>query len=291
MKDPLIFGREGEPLHFLHANGYPPESYRAFLSQFTVDYQVVASYLRPLWPEEDYKPFLDWTLFRDDLLAFFDSLAGRTLVPGSRWQGERRIIGMGHSIGGTVTLMAALQRKDLFRALVLIEPVLFTPWASSLLQVLKGLNLLNRIHPLIRRTRRRRRDFASPEEMFENYRTKHVFSRLSDRVLRDYVEGLAAPAEQGGVTLAYAPEWEAQVYNTGGMYDRQIWDSLPELDLPVLVIRGKGTSTLSKRAVHLLESGLPRGEIRELPEAGHLAPLERPAQVFRVIRDYLNSLP
>jgi pimeloyl-ACP methyl ester carboxylesterase len=197
---------------------------------------------------------------------------------------------MGHSIGGTVTLMAALRKRDLFRALVLIEPVLFPPWISALLQVLKGLNLLSRIHPLIRRTRRRRRDFASPEDMFGNYRTKVVFSRLSDRVLRDYVEGLAAPNDQGGVTLAYPPEWEAQIYNTGGMYDRLVWESLPELELPVLVIRGEETDTLSRRSVHLLEEGLKRGEIRELPEAGHLAPLEQPVQTAGAIKDFLGSI-
>lgn len=289
MKDPLIFGREGKPLHFLHANGYPPESYRTFLSQFTAEYQVAASYLRPLWPDAEYHPFLDWTLFRDDLLAFFDSLAGRPRLPRSRWQKERAVIGMGHSIGGTVTLMAALQRKDLFRALVLIEPVLFPPRMSFWLEKLNWLGLLSWIHPLIRRTRRRRKFFDSKQEMFENYRGKAVFSRISDRVLRDYVDGLAAPTGDGRVTLAYPPEWEAQIYNTGGVYDRQVWKRLPELDLPVLVLRGEETTTLSRRSVRLLKDGIPGVRIVELPETGHLAPLERPERVGQEILNFLKA--
>jgi pimeloyl-ACP methyl ester carboxylesterase len=290
MKEPLIFGRKGKPLHFLHANGYPPESYRAFLSQFTAEHQVVASYLRPLWPEERFRPFLDWTLFRDDLLRFFDSLGGRPLLPRSTWMKERAVIGMGHSIGGTVTLMAALQRPELFRALVLIEPVIFPPRVSFWLEKLNWLGLLQRVHPLIRRTRRRRRVFASKQEMFANYRGKAVFSRLSDRVLRDYVDGLAAPTGDGRVELAYPPEWEAEIYNTGGVYDRQLWKRLPELDLPVLVIRGKETNTLSRRAVTLLKDSLSDVLIRELAEIGHLAPLERPEQVARAVQDFLDAV-
>ena len=288
-KTPLIFGRSGKPLHFLHANGFPPEAYRTFLSPFTTDYQVVASYLRPLWPEEDFQRFLDWTLFRNDLLDFFDHLHAYTQLDRETWQGPNKVIGMGHSLGATVSLMAALQRPDLFRALVLIEPVLFPPWLSLLLETAGGWGVLERFHPLIRRTRRRKVRFASREAMFENYRGKTVFSGLSDRVLRDYVDGLAVQ-EGKGVRLAYPPAWEARIYATAGFHNRQIWEQLPGLKPPVLVIRGETSDTLGRRAVQLFQHKLPEARVRELSGLGHLAPLEKPERTAREVDDFLEKV-
>lgn len=290
MKDPLIFGRQGAPVHFLHANGYPPEAYRTFLSPLTTEYQVVASYLRPLWDEVEYRSFLDWTLFRNDLLDFFRQLGGRGVLSRARWVGDHQVIGLGHSIGATVSLMAALSRRDLFRALVLIEPVLFPPWKSYLIEKSAWLGLLSRFHPLIRRTRRRKTHFSSREAMFRNYRKKEVFQDIPDQVLRDYVEGLARDTASGGVSLAYDPRWEAQIYATGGIYDRQLWKLLPELDLPMLVIRGEHSDTLSRKGLERLVDRAQRMEGAEVPEAGHLAPLERPQAVSHLVREYLSRL-
>jgi len=53
----------GEPLHFLHANGYPPDCYQPLLELFKTNYHVFGMLLRPLWNHsrpneiEDWKPF------------------------------------------------------------------------------------------------------------------------------------------------------------------------------------------------------------------------------------------
>ena len=87
---------------------------------------------------------------RQDLREF---LSGR---PGGR------PVGVGHSIGAIVTLRAALRDPGKFKALVLIDPVLFVP--SFLLQwnIIRGLGLGNKVHPLIPGTRKRRRTLAWP---------------------------------------------------------------------------------------------------------------------------------
>ena len=41
--------------------------------------------------------------------------------------GWRDVIGVGHSLGGVLTLYAAIRRPDLFRALVFIDPVFLPP--------------------------------------------------------------------------------------------------------------------------------------------------------------------
>ena len=68
------------------------------------------------------------------------------------------------------------------------------------------------LHPFIRIAKKRRRKFQSREAMFDNYRQKSVFKRLSDDSLYDYVEALACPNPEGEFELCYSPEWEAQIY-------------------------------------------------------------------------------
>ena len=72
--------------------------------------------LRPLWPDSNPNDIQDWKPFSDDLLRFL--AAARQPAP---------VIGVGHSIGAIVTLRAALRDPGKFRALILIDPVLFVP--------------------------------------------------------------------------------------------------------------------------------------------------------------------
>ena len=44
-------GGSGPPLHFLHANGYPPECYTPLLELLQTKYRVFVMYLRALWPD------------------------------------------------------------------------------------------------------------------------------------------------------------------------------------------------------------------------------------------------
>ncbi len=288
---PLRFGDQGPLLHFLHANGYPPEAYRAFLSLFSSEYQVRASYLRPLWLHSDPDEVEDWTPFREDLLHFLRS----ERVRGERGNGSGenldRAVGVGHSLGGTVTLMAALKSPELFQALVLIEPVIFPFWLRAAFRMLSGVGLLMQIHPLIGRTLKRKRVFASERAMYDNYREKRVFRRIPDEVLRDYVQGLARPRPDGKVELAYPPEWEVKIYQTGGMADRHIWSSLGNCALPVLLIRGEETDTLVMSVVRRMEGRLSNLTFVNLSETGHLAPLEAPHRVYDHVQDFLHSLP
>jgi pimeloyl-ACP methyl ester carboxylesterase len=81
----------GLPLHFLHANGYPPGCYKPLLELLQTQYHVFGMLLRPLWPDSKMNGLRDWHPFSDDLLNF---LSARGIDP---------VIGVGHSVGGIVT--------------------------------------------------------------------------------------------------------------------------------------------------------------------------------------------
>jgi len=288
MIDPLILSQAGSPLVFAHANGYPPGAYRTFLEPFLEDYQVEAIYLRPFWPGSDPDQLRDWRGFRDDYLEYIITRMDQVRSGGS-FPSSQKMIGIGHSVGAMTTIMAAIQRPEYFRSLVLIEPVLFTRARGALTRLIAPFNILRRVHPLISGTLKRKRSFSDREAMFKNYRVKKIFQRLSDQVLSDYVSGLALEKPDGRVGLNYSPEWEARIYETGGLADWYVWKNLSRISLPVLVIRGEQTNTLQPITSHNMVKKMDNGKGVTVPGAGHLLPLEKPHQTAEIILDYLQT--
>ena len=285
----------GLPLHFLHANGYPPACYKSFLELLQTQYHVFGMLLRPLWPGSNPKEIQDWKPFSEDLLSFLDSRQPGFDTSEKNTHSTQRtpVIGVGHSIGAVVTLRAALREPGKFRALVLIDPVLLVPSFMLRWQLVRMLGLADRLHPLIAGASKRRRTFDDLETTFRGYRSRNIFRYMSDENLRDFIEGITRPAGNGGYELVYSPEWEAQIYRTS-LQDFDIWRGLPHLEVPTLFIRGAETDTFledAARFVHRTASRVKRKQpgvrVETLEKSTHLLPLERPQEVFNIIQSFL----
>jgi pimeloyl-ACP methyl ester carboxylesterase len=157
------------------------------------------------------------------------------------------------------------------------------------MRLTRPFRLLHRFHPLIKGTLKRRTSFPDQESMFKNYRKKPIFQKLSDEVLRNYVQGLALPNPDGSISLRYSPKWEARVYEISGLADWFVWKNLAKIHLPVLVIRGAITDTLWASTLDQMIKRLPNGTAFTMEGAGHLAPLEKPKLLAKIVRDYLES--
>jgi pimeloyl-ACP methyl ester carboxylesterase len=270
------FGGAGQTLHFLHANGYPPACYKSLLELLQTQYHVFGMLLRPLWEESKPQEINSWHVFSDDLLRFLSD------------HKTDLVIGVGHSIGAVVTLRAALHDPGKFRALVLIDPVLFVPSFIVKWQFARTLGLADRLHPLIAGTKKRRRTFDNLETVYRGYRNRRIFRYMSDENLRIFIEGMTQPRSDGSYGLAYSPEWEAQIYRTG-MQDFDIWRGLPELEVPTLFIRGAETDTFLENAAKFVKRKQPKARVETLEKSTHLLPLERPREVFDIMQSFLHE--
>jgi pimeloyl-ACP methyl ester carboxylesterase len=266
----------GPPLHFLHANGYPPECYQPFLERLQTQYHVFGMLLRPLWQDSSPYDILDWKPFSDDLLQFLASQSAP-------------VIGVGHSIGALVTLRAALRDPSKFRALILIDPVLFVPSRLILWKLFFALGLGDRVYPLIRRAKKRRRMFDNLEQVFHRYRGRNVFGYMSDENLQNYIKGITRKTKDG-YELRYSPDWESQIYRTG-LQDFDIWRGLPKLEVPTLFLRGAETDTFLENAAALIKRMQPRACVETLERSTHLLPLERPQEAFDIVKSFLQEIP
>jgi pimeloyl-ACP methyl ester carboxylesterase len=265
----------GLPIHFLHANGYPHRCYKPLLELLQTEYHVFGMLLRPLWNGSKPEEIRNWHPLSDDLLQFLKDQPAP-------------VIGVGHSIGAIVTLRAALRDPAKFRALVLIDPVLFVPGFMRRWHIVRLLGLGDWLHPLIRGAKKRRRSFDNLETVYRRYRNRSVFRYMSDENLRILIDGMTVPRLNGGYELAYSPEWEAQIYRTG-MHDYDIWRELPKLQVPVLFIRGAETDTFMEKAARLVKRKQPRAQVRTLEKSTHLLPLERPQEMFELMQSFLKE--
>ena len=271
------YGGSGAPLHFLHANGYPPDCYQPLLELLKTQYQVFGMTLRPLWNNSKLEDIASWHPLSDDLLRFLSD------------RGTGPVIGLGHSIGGIVTLRAALRAPAKFRALILLDPVLFKPSFLVMWNFIRAIGLGNKLHPKISGAMKRRRTFDNLELVFRGYRARNVFKYMSDESLRAYIAGIARQKPDGSYELAYSPEWEARIYLTG-LRDFDLWRELPKLETPTLIIRGAESDTFLKDAARLVKQKQPKVKIETLEKSTHILPLERPQQVFNIMQSFLQTL-
>jgi pimeloyl-ACP methyl ester carboxylesterase len=270
------FGNNGLPMHFLHANGYPPEVYKKLFELLQNQYHLFGMKLRPLWDDAKIADVKHWSIFSDDLLRFLP-----TVTPDSA-------IGVGHSIGATVTLRAALQDPKKFRALVLLDPVLFVPSFIFMWKIIYSLGLGKRLHPKVVGALKRRKTFDNLEILFQRYRTREVFKYISNESLKNYIEGITKQKPDGTYQLVFSPEWESHIYLTG-LRDLDIWNNLHKLKIPTLIIRVVASDTFLENAENLIRKKNSKIQIQVLERATHIFPLEYPQEVFERINKFIVS--
>jgi pimeloyl-ACP methyl ester carboxylesterase len=273
----IDFGGTGMPIHFAHANGYPPACYRPLFSLLAKNYHVISMLQRPLWQNSNPNEIKDWHPFSADLINFLDQ------------QSLDSPIAIGHSLGGIASLRAAILEPDRFKALILIDPVLFSPLQIIARRLKWSMDMWYRFHPLIKAARYRRRKFTDVESIFTGYRRKPVFRYMDDDNLWAYINGIIIPDPDGGYKLLFSPEWEMRIYATGIWNNLDLWRNITKIKIPILIIRGEETDTFLITAANLLKKRLPSSKIVTIDKTTHLVPLEKPNKVNNIIVNFLQE--
>ncbi|RMF77583.1 MAG: alpha/beta hydrolase [Chloroflexi bacterium] len=275
MPQPIYeFGGAGRVIHIALANGFPPETYKPLLDPFTAQYRVVSLPPRALWPDAGSPQQLrSWRDMAADLLT------------GMRDYNLSDVIAIGHSMGAVATMLAAIAEPARFRGIILLDPVFRPSRDLLLLKIFRAIGLQKRL-PLVQGALDRRSHFDNLDEAFDYWRGKALFKHWPDELLWHYTKGITRPAANGGVELAWSPQWEAQYYMT---VFTESWREIPKLRdlLPVLMIRGGTSTTLQSREFERIRQLLPNATLEEVPGYGHLFPHDDPETTRRIISDWL----
>lgn len=176
-------------------------------------------------------------------------------------------------MGGTSSLLAAAARPEQAKALVLFDPVIFTP-------ALAPPEMTD--NPLAEGALRRRAVFPSKAAALEAYTGRGAFRSWSPAQLADYVEAGFRDGGDGQVTLACTPAWEASNFRTHN-YDP--WAAFRATRCPIRILRAEigSTARLEQGQAELEATG--RVHVETVPGTTHFLPMERPDLVRRVLAE------
>ncbi|NMP32586.1 alpha/beta hydrolase [Thalassotalea sp. M1531] len=266
------FSRHGEHVHFYGANGFPTKVYRSFINLLAENYTVSSLHNRATWPNQHPPKKLNWSIYADDLIRYLDSYI------------KHPVIGIGHSMGATTTLLAAIKRPDLFCKLVLIEPAMSSPVVSKLLPLIP-FQLAKRIQP-IKYTVKKPAQWRSEQEFYNDCRQRRVFKRISDENLAVLAKhSLYQELEQLN-TLKFPKIWEARNYASAP----NIYKQFAKNTLPVVAIRGKPSAYFSNKSWEKWQQIATNTIFQEDLNFGHLFPLESPQKCAALIDNGLTLL-
>ncbi|MGB7340183.1 MAG: alpha/beta hydrolase [Phototrophicaceae bacterium] len=261
------------------ANGFVPELYVPILEPFMNDYHVISTPPRALWgdgaPPEITSDYT-WRNIAEDMLTAYQQF------------GLHDVVAIGHSIGAVTTLLAAIQQPDLFKAIILLDPVVIPKVACDWMreQRQKG-EILN--PKMVAGALRRRNKFQSIDVAFEHFHGKSIFADWSDEMLRLYVTHGTIPCEDNLRCLKWSPQWEAFYFGT---YFADIWDYLPKLNdltLPILFVSGGTSDTFVASTVQDVAELIPQATYESVAGHGHLFPQSAPDATHAIINDWLTT--
>jgi 2-succinyl-6-hydroxy-2,4-cyclohexadiene-1-carboxylate synthase len=171
----------------------------------------------------------------------------------------------GYSMGGRLSLRLALDRPDVVRALVVVSGA-----------------------PGIEDAGERAARLASDERWAELAERSDVETFLQEWLAQPMFATVPADAPGLADRRSLTPAFLAACLRrlgTGAM--EPLWDRLPELAMPVLLVTGKRDAKFTAIARRMLDR-LPAAEHREL-DAGHALPLEAPAALADVVAAFARA--
>ncbi|MDA8965310.1 alpha/beta hydrolase [Pseudomonadales bacterium] len=271
------FSQSKEVLHFAPANGLPAATYHYFIEQLLADHSVTTLDNRGAWPNAG-KPHghVNWRNHVSDFLAFAEH------------NYDQPIHYVGHSLGATIGLMAAIQKPNLFKSLVMIDPGT-VPRLGGAIYMKVAPNWLKDRLPLIKSTQARRDVWPDRESFIAYIAKRSTYRGFTRRALYDYAQG-GLEESADGLKLRFSPLWEAHNFKSTAY----VWPYLKSVKVPTLLLRGEHSNLFSQQRYDQLVSRFNNCDtsvlqVQQLNGLGHLAPQEGPEQTAEAIKHWLEA--
>ena len=260
---------------FSHANSFPASTYKLLFKSLRGRGFTVRA-LEKFGHDPQYPVTSNWPHLVQQLCAFTESEAEKADQP--VWL-------VGHSLGGYLSLMAALRLPRLVKGVVLVDSPLLGGWKSSLVGLAKRTNMVGSFSPGAV-SQRRRNHWASTQEAFAHFRHKKAFARWDEQVLHDYVN-FGTEDQDGKRVLAFDRAVETAIYNAlPHNLERQL--RRHPLQCPVHFIGGTDSEELRRVGLKLTQKG-SRGRI-SMMAGSHLFPMEKPTETAAAIEAAIRGM-
>jgi len=255
-----------------HATGFHGRCFDPVVESLQTDYECTSFDFRGYGDSVLDKDWaVDWQGYCDDALTVARSL-----------KNKNRIIAVGHSMGAAALAMAALSEPELFKALILYEPIIFPA------SMREASTTPHQPSPLVEGARRRRTTFASRDEAFANYSSKPPMNVFNEKSLRAYVDygfrdSQIAGTNENCVVLKCHPEHEARTYETGASHET--WEQLHLLQVPTWIVAGAVAPMQPSSWSELIANEIQNSEFVQWSDVAHFGPMQQPHRLADLVRE------
>lgn len=262
-------------LHILHGNGYCSRMYQPFLAQLLPHFDLFLSDAQGHGDSDHGGVFVGWNQSAD--LALEALLAHRHLFA------DVACYGLGHSFGGVLTALINSKPNSPFDAVVLLDPVLFTPGMLALMRTLDWFGLYQK-NPLAKKALNRRQHWPDRDSAYSYLHQRGMFKNWQDEALASYIDHALHHTQQG-LTLKCKAEREAEIFAS---YPAQLWRQLRQSCGPTLLIHGHDTYPFVSKSAkkwHKINHAIQLHQVK----GGHCFMQENPKDSASIVFNFLRQ--
>ena len=244
---------EGRAVVILHGLLGSADNWRSMSRRLGAHYQVFALDLRN-HGRSPHSDILDYDVMAADVREFTEQ------------QALRRIILLGHSVGGKVAMQFAVEYSQQVDRLIVVDiaPKAYEPSQRYLLKAMQSLDL-------------------SCYKSFADVNAA-LAPEVSSESLRQFLIKNLARDENGRL------RWKLHLEAIDRNYDKLLRGLGVErsFNKPTLFIRGGRSNYIDDNDASLIRQMFPQAEIVTLPEAGHWVHVDASEEFFQTVVNFLN---
>ncbi|MBA34243.1 MAG: hypothetical protein CMI14_02285 [Oleispira sp.] len=266
-----------ERVHFVHGNGFSagtliplihlmPKSWDCYISN-------VPGHGGSTWFENRIPNWLEMA----DALA--ESIRKKMDI-----EKKGPVVGIGHSFGGALTLIAASRNPDLFSRVILLDPVMIMPAMSVAQYFMRGTGLWKKTASY-KSVHNRKFQWRDAAEMKAELSKKRLYRNFAPQVMEHFVDSASHINDQGLRELSCSPSWEASIFAS---FPRSLWKSVKKLSVRTDIVMAENTFFYVRNGV---ETAVKKNSNVHLHEFGngHCFPMDQPIETAELIIKILGS--
>ncbi len=249
-------------LHFAHGNGFPSPCYTQLLNLLQTRFDCC--YIDRIGHNPDFPVGENWHHLVNEVIFSIKS------------QASQPVIAVGHSLGGVLSLLAAIEEPALFKAVILLDSPLIGRVKSSIVRFSKMIGVIDHLTPAFR-TRGRREHWNTREEAWAYLKHRKLFKYFTDQCIHNYID-YGMKKDESGYSLRFDPEIEYRIYRT---IPHVLQKYEGRLSVPAALIYGDKSKVVDRLDLHYMKTHY--GIVNYETKGTHMFPMEYPENVAKLI--------
>lgn len=258
-----------ELIHFAHGNGFPSLCYKQLLNQLETRFDYC--FVDRIGHDPDYPVGENWHNLVNEVIGSI------------KRQAKQPVIAVGHSLGGVLSLLAAIEQPQLFKAVIMLDSPLIGPFKSNMVRLAKTLGIIDRVTPAFR-TKKRREHWQNHEQLIAYLKTRDLFKTFTEECLNDYIN-YGLEYKEDGYYLRFDRHIEYQIYRT---IPHVIPSYKGKLVIPAALIYGDKSTVVDRMDIRYMKKHF---YVKCFKTMGtHLFPMEHPQAVGKQVMEAVDAI-